>query len=171
MKVSKVTIGRNSASVDYTDNYGNSIKHKGEFLPHPDFVEAVGVLREHLCRLTEQAYVKPIDADKEYTEPTIEELCENISVTGVQIKSGDAGERVIISGNRTLTSGRTLKLTSPSLNLDNDDYSQSDELSAAIDGVFSEAEEYVGGKHGGFEQKSIDFGAEEGADPFDNDEE
>lgn len=89
----------------------------------------------------------------------------------MQIKSGDAGERVIISGNRTLTSGRTLKLASPSLNLDNDDYPQSDELSAAIDGVFSEAEEYVGGKHGGFEQKSIDFDAEEGADPFDNDEE
>lgn len=48
MKVSKVTIGRNSASVDYTDNYGNSIKHKGEYLPHPDFVEAAGALREHL---------------------------------------------------------------------------------------------------------------------------
>lgn len=171
MKVSKVKVGRNNVTVEYTDSLGNKITHKGEFMAHPDLVAAMERLTEHFCALTEQADVVPIDADKFGVAPSVEEVCKNITVTSVCIKNGENGEKAIIYGYRTLSTGRILSLQSPSLNLDIDDYDKRDELSATIDGVFAEAEEYVGGKHGGFEQKSIDFDAEEGADPFDNDEE
>lgn len=167
MNVSKVKLDRNAATIEYTDSFGNSITHKGDFMPHPDFVAAMSRLTEHFCALTEQAEVIPLDADKFGEAPELEKVLEHLHVTAVQVKSAESGEKAIISGYRVLSNGRNLSLQTPATNLDTDDYEKQDELSSDIDGVFSEAEQYVQGKHGGFEQKTLDFDGEEGVDPFD----
>lgn len=167
MNVSKVKLGRNSATVEYRDAFGNSITHKGEFPPHNDLVSAIDRLTDHFCSLTEQADVVPMNADDYTKAPDFSEVTASLSVTSVQVKAGENGDKATIFGYRVLSTGRNLQLKTPPVSLDDDDYyANTDELSAAIDGVFAEAEAYVEGKHGDFSVKEKPVDDEPVDDPF-----
>ena len=162
MEIKKVILSRTKATIEYVDDQGNNITHKGEYMPHVDFTTAVASLIPHFAELTEQAEVVPFDADT-LEAPSKEQMLQNLHVSGFTLKTTDNGTKVVIKGSRTLTTGKTLKLESPACGLEDGDYKQEQELNEAIDAVCMEAEAYFQGKHGDIVQKSL---FDDNEDPF-----
>ena len=67
-------------------------------------------------------------------------------------------KKVSLSGNRILTSSGVISLTTPSIDLsEEDDYQYQNELALDVDAVIYEAKAYIEEKKWGVKQAEIDF--------------
>jgi hypothetical protein len=135
IKSAKLAKGRtlevNYVKVVHVDagNVENKISEKCEYLAHNDLIEAFKKLDAHLIAVCEESG-----------------LPEDFKVGGFTICDGNEGEGVIILGNRKLSTGKFLNLTSPMVDYCSGDYEDGEILEMDIAGCLSEIQLYLDGK-------------------------
>lgn len=108
--------------------------------PHKDFTEALQKLCFHFLFLTET-----LDENKYGTYPDI--LPEKYRITGVSFSGEDEKEGVIISGYKTLSSGKGFAFNTPLIRLASEEYTFIDQLKVHLTTLQKEAQEYLSGKY------------------------
>ncbi|RTQ45857.1 hypothetical protein EJV47_23800 [Hymenobacter gummosus] len=121
---------------------------------HPDLTHRFSRLVPHLCLLTEQLTETP-----DFWPDAAEELparFEAFSVTGFSLGKGQGG--VTLIGQRTLTGGKVLYLTSPYISFDDETeaaYPYAHLLEAELGEALTEVEAALRGKCAGYRQLDL----------------
>lgn len=129
------------------DSPARAFTMQGTELVHPDLSRALGRLVPHLCLLCEQLaetedYWQPIALADE-----LPELFDLFTVTGLSMGKQQGG--VTLIGQRTLTGGRVLNLTSPYVPFDDEQeaaYKYAGRLETAVLDALDEVEAALRGK-------------------------
>ena len=160
-----------SEAKDFTRN--DDIVNKSDLPMHDDCKQAFLNLIPHLILICELE--KPKKELKAYFHTDVDATDENenslnrkysieeFAITG----SGDA-EGLTIKGTKYLSNGKTLKLVTPSIRLDDDkEYDFLEELQKRVDQLKDEVFQYLNGKHAPFSQQSLDFDEDDAFDTID----
>ena len=160
MEFQKIQITKQGTlNATYKNNDGDIIQFNGANIVHKNLKQAMQALIPHLAIITEQ---------REAHDKTLVEL-RGISITddgdniykrmnidGVKFGSGE--QRVSVSGTRILTKQGVISVSSPSIELaDNEQYEWNDELAEDIEAVKYEAKEYIDSRKWGVKQSEIEF--------------
>ena len=124
-------------------NVENKISEKCEYLAHNDLIEAFKKLDAHLIAVCEESG-----------------LPDDFKVGGFTICDGNDGDGVVLSGNRKLSTGKNLNLTSPMVEYYGDDYIEGQELQVDVQLCIEEIQLYLDGKCA-IKQVEIDFNQED----------
>lgn len=143
----------------YKNEDGDVVHVTGANLVHKDLKEALQGLIPHLAIITEQreAFNKNLD---DLRSQRITDKGDNVykCLTVEAVTFSNDQQKVSLTGSRILISSGVLSLTSPNINLaEEDDYQYQDELSIDIDAVIFEAKAYLQEQKWGVKQASIDF--------------
>ena len=143
----------------YKNEDGDIIQYQGANLAHKDMKEALQALIPHLAIITEQreAYQRVLD---DLRSQRITDDGDNIykRLTVEVLTFSNDQKKVSLSGNRILTSSGVISLTTPSIDLsEDDDYQYQNELALDVDAVIYEAKAYIEEKKWGVKQAEIDF--------------
>lgn len=143
----------------YKDDDGNIIQYQGSNLVHKDLKEALQCLIPHLAIITEQreAYGKMLE---EITAQRITDEGDNVykRLTVEVLSFSNDQRKVSLTGSRILTSSGVISLSTPSIDLsEEDDYPHQNQLALDVDGVIYEAKAYIEEKKWGVKQAQIDF--------------
>lgn len=156
MEISKIQItGTNTLNIVYGNYDGDTIAVSGANIVHKDMKKALRALIPHLALLTEQkeADGKTLQELNEDSDIDTSDVFLRMNVTCVQ-KQGD---NIIISGNRILNRRGVIKISTPKINLNEDEYQYLSSLSLDIEGVMYEAEQYITEKKWGRKEGTLDF--------------
>lgn len=160
MEFQKIQITKQGTlNATYKNNDGDIIQFNGANIVHKDLKQAMQALIPHLAIITEQREAH----DKTLVElrgVSITDEGDNIykrmNIDGVTFGSGE--QRVSVSGTRILTKQGVISISSPSIELaDNEQYEYNDELAEDIEAVKYEAKEYIESKKWGVKQSEIEF--------------
>ena len=166
MEFQKIQISKqNTLNVTYKNADGDIIQFAGANIVHKDLKDAMFAIIPHLAIITEQreAYNVPLNT---LVAQRITDEQDNVykRLTVESISFSQAEQKVSITGSRILTKAGVISITSPTVNLeDDDDYQHNDELALAIDAVKYEAKEYIEDRKWGVKQAELDF---RDVDPF-----
>ena len=143
----------------YKNEDGDIIQYQGANLAHKDMKEALQALIPHLAIITEQreAYQRVLD---DLRSQRITDDGDNIykRLTVEVLTFSNDQKKVSLSGNRILTSSGVISLTTPSIDLsEEDDYQYQNELALDVDAIIYEAKAYIEEKKWGVKQAEIDF--------------
>ncbi len=114
-------------------------------VPHKDFYKAFQNLKKHGINICEI---------KLFGDET-ESLAKHI-VTSVKIKEGSEDNFAMISLNKFIKNGKCYSVTTPLIDLENEDYKELDELNADLEILKNEAINCINGKNGN-QQMELDF--------------
>lgn len=160
MEFQKIQITRQGTlNATYKNNDGDIIQFNGANIVHKDLKQAMQALIPHLAIITEQreAHDKTL-VDLKAVSITDEgdNIYKRMNIDGVTFGSGE--QRVSVSGTRILTKQGVISVSSPSIELaDNEQYEWNDELAEDIEAVKYEAKEYIDSRKWGVKQSEIDF--------------
>lgn len=143
----------------YKNEDGDVIHHVGANLVHKDLKTALQGLIPHLAIITEQreAYKKKM---KDLREQSITDSDDNIfKRLSVEVLSfSNDQHKVSLTGSRILINSGVLTLTTPNIDLfDEDDYEYQNDLALDVDAVLFEAKAYIEEKKWGVKQANLDF--------------
>ncbi len=165
MEFQKIQLTKsNTLNVVFKNGDGDIVSVTGANIVHKDLRQALNALIPHLAIVTEQreAYkrnLKQVQADR-ITDESNDSVFKRLDVDCVTFSEDET--KVSISGSRILLSGCVIKLSSPVVNVEDDEnYEYCDELSLDIQKVKYEAGQYLEEKKWGIKQAEIEF-----ADPF-----
>jgi hypothetical protein len=142
----KNTEGEESA---VTNDFVATIRNR----PHPDFVNALAELRQHvvmLCELGDYGSLDTID----------DKLLNSIEVTGISIGGSDEHEGVTIIAKRKLKHNKILNLITPFTKWEDEHmpYQYESDLSVCCSQIIDEARQYlVFGKYAPDAQMKMEF--------------
>lgn len=116
---------------------------------HPDLEEKFNALAPHFAFLTEE--ITKTEAKtiiEKGDEDALEELLKKFRVTGLSISDSGGEEGVVITGNKTLETGKVVNFNTPFTKYydDMDGYEYGEQLSEVVDALKSEVLEYMDGK-------------------------
>ena len=160
MEFQKIQITRQGTlNATYKNTDGDIIQFNGANIVHKDLKQAMQALIPHLAIITEQreAHDKTL-VDLKAVSITDEgdNIYKRMNIDGVTFGSGE--QRVSVSGTRILTKQGVISVSSPSIELaDNEQYEWNDELAEDIEAVKYEAKEYIESRKWGVKQSEIDF--------------
>lgn len=160
MEFQKIQITRQGTlNATYKNTDGDIIQFNGANIVHKDLKQAMQALIPHLAIITEQreAHDKTL-VDLKAVSITDEgdNIYKRMNIDGVSFGSGE--QRVSVSGTRILTKQGVISVSSPSIELaDNEQYEWNDELAEDIEAVKYEAKEYIESRKWGVKQSEIDF--------------
>ena len=160
MEFQKIQITRQGTlNATYKNTDGDIIQFNGANIVHKDLKQAMQALIPHLAIITEQreAHGKTL-VDLKAVSITDEgdNIYKRMNIDGVTFGSGE--QRVSVSGTRILTKQGVISVSSPSIELaDNEQYEWNDELAEDIEAVKYEAKEYIDSRKWGVKQSEIDF--------------
>ncbi len=143
----------------YKNEDGDIIQYQGANLAHKDMKEALQALIPHLAIITEQreAYQRVLD---DLRNQRITDDGDNVykRLTVEVLTFSNDQKKVSLSGSRILTSSGVISLSTPSIDLsEEDDYQYQNELALDVDAVIYEAKAYIEEKKWGVKQAEIDF--------------
>ncbi len=152
----KIKINDKKVEVHYTKHVmlEEGIKNiqyplESEIRPHVDFFAAFQALKKYAIPYMELSTFK-----NKVDEKTLDAHV----VTTLSIKEEPDTVKIQVSMNKFLTSGKCYSVTSPLIDLYNDDFSEIKNLNEAYELLIVEAQEYINGKNGE-NQLSIIFDA------------
>ena len=123
---------------------------KSEIRPHIQFFEVFQKLKQYAIGYLELTNFKTnIDEDT---------LSRHV-VNAVSITQDTDTTKIIISMTKTLVNGKCFSVSSPMIDLENDDFTEIVDLSSCFDDLIGEADSYLDGKNGE-EQMGIKFDSE-----------
>ena len=160
MEFQKIQVTKQGTlNVTYKNGDGDIIQFTGANIIHKDLKEAMQALIPHLALITEQreAYKMTLGKLREQriTDET-DNVYKRLTVDSVSFSNGE--QRVSLTGCRILTKTGVISLSTPTVNLDdNEDYEYSDDIALDIDAVKYEAKAYIEEKKWGVKQAEIDF--------------
>ena len=160
MEFQKIQITRQGTlNATYKNTDGDIIQFNGANIVHKDLKQAMQALIPHLAIITEQreAHGKTL-VDLKAVSITDEgdNIYKRMNIDGITFGSGE--QRVSVSGTRILTKQGVISVSSPSIELaDNEQYEWNDELAEDIEAVKYEAKEYIDSRKWGVKQSEIDF--------------
>ena len=140
--------------IEVEDRYVN-VRHKieSDHLPHPDFVNAMEVLKPHFAIICD--CVKTSDLDKVKPDDL-----KVLKITGFSLSGQDEAEGVVLKGMKRAKNGQFYAFNSPLIHFQtSDEYKGAGELYADVQTAVEEFKQYLGGKHGDPLQTEIDFEA------------
>jgi hypothetical protein len=165
MEFQKIQLTKsNTLNVVFKNGDGDIVSVTGANIVHKDLRQALNALIPHLAIVTEQreAYkrnLKQVQADR-ITDESNDSVFKRLDVDCVTFSEDET--KVSISGSRILLSGCVIKLSSPVVNVEDDEnYEYCNELSLDIQKVKYEASQYLEEKKWGIKQAEIEF-----EDPF-----
>ena len=165
MEFKKIQITKQrTLNVVYKNGDGDIVTVTGGNLVHKDLRQAMNALIPHLAIVTEQREamgrnLKQVQGDR-ITDEGNDSVFKRLDVDTVSFS--DYEKEASVSGCRILLSGCVIKLSSPTVNLDDDEhYEYHDELAADLEAVKYEAKQYLEEKKWGVKQAEIAF-----EDPF-----
>ena len=154
-------------NVQYVNEQSDTVNIEGANVVHKDLREALRGLIPHLALITEQRECADQDLEglRKQRDVVIDDapktVWQKIKVDTVTFSDN----AVTISGCRVLDNGFTVKLSSPKMNFENEDfYAYLDDLDLDLQAVKYEAEQYLTAKKWGVVQQEINF--EAAGDPF-----
>lgn len=140
---------------------------KGSNVIHDDMKLAFQALHPHIAVICEEVEISPeldiksiqkFDADV-HKEGSLEHKISHFTVSGFKITGGGDNESLVLIGEKRLSTGDHVGLTTPKINLDDYPYSFIADLRAAVNNCILEVEEYMNGKCAPkLEQSAMDFG-------------
>ena len=144
-KISFAEAGEKGVNLGYKkyDNEGLVGVTSKEYkkVPHDDFKSAMNKLVNHTLFLTEF-----LDEGKFSAVPS--EAAAGYRVTGVSFSGEDDKAGFIITGYKTLKSGKGFAFNTPLIKENNEDYVFMEELLKDLQDLKTAAEDYLGGKYG-----------------------
>lgn len=167
MEIQKIQLTKqNTLNVTYKNADGDIVQVTGANLVHKDLKDAMNALIPHLAIITEQreAYgrtLKEVQGDR-ITDEKADSVykrftCDSVSFANVE-------QEVSLTGVRILASKGIIQLTTPKIDIENeDDYQYHNDLAVDLDAVKYEAKAYVEEKKWGVKEASLDF---KDIDPF-----
>lgn len=165
MEFQKIQLTKsNTLNVVFKNGDGDIVSVTGANIVHKDLRQALNALIPHLAIVTEQreAYkrnLKQVQADR-ITDESNDSVFKRLDVDCVTFSEDET--KVSISGSRILLSGCVIKLSSPVVNVEDDEnYEYCNELSLDIQKVKYEASQYLEEKKWGIKHAEIEF-----EDPF-----
>lgn len=165
MEFQKIQLTKsNTLNVVFKNGDGDIVSVTGANIVHKDLRQALNALIPHLAIVTEQreAYkrnLKQVQADR-ITDESNDSVFKRLDVDCVTFSEDET--KVSLSGSRILLSGCVIKLSSPVVNVEDDEnYEYCNELSLDIQKVKYEASQYLEEKKWGIKQAEIEF-----EDPF-----
>ncbi len=145
--------------VQKADDIENKITTSSDAPIHEDLRGAFGRLVPHFALMTEE--VNEFDVDGVIRQDEEAECLAKFEVTGVTIAGTGDSEGVVISGYKTLESGKVVNFNTPFQKFE-DEYQYSEELYNAVAMVRTEVYEYMEGKQAPRKEVgSFDFGDED----------
>lgn len=148
---------------------GDKVSRKGAAVIHEDMKLAFQVLNPHLAAICEEIEVYPaLDLRKIqkydsliHKEGSLEHKVSHFSVTGFKVLGSGDNEAVSLVGEKRLSTGDSVGLTTPNIKWEDSTYLFIPELKAAVNNCILEVEEYMNGKAAPkAEQASIQFPGE-----------
>lgn len=159
MNIQKVKLIKGGAlEVEYINENGDTIKHKGENIVHQDLREAMAKLVPFFVKMTEMPETIQLSDDLTDEQPVD---LSKIKVSSVTTK----GSVIIIGGNRILQNNKILSVSSPTYSTDDDVEAWISDLEACCHAVTEEARMYVEEQKWGFVQTEMNLNATD-EDPF-----
>lgn len=161
MEFQKIKVTKqNTLDVTYKDADGNIVQFTGANMVHKDLRKAMEALTPHLSIITEQreAYNTTLNTLKtqKITDEGENNIYKRLTVDGISFSNNE--KRVSLSGTRLLMKAGVISLSSPTVNLEDDeDYQYNNELDIDIEAVKYEAKAYIEEKKWGVKQAEIDF--------------
>lgn len=143
----------------YKNEDGDIIQYQGANLVHKDMKEALQALIPHLAIITEQREANQRVLD-DLRNQRITDDGDNVykRLTVEVLTFSNDQKKVSLSGSRILTSSGVISLSTPSIDLsEEDDYQYQNELALDVDAVIYEAKAYIEEKKWGVKQAEIDF--------------
>jgi hypothetical protein len=165
MEFKKIQLAKDGTlNVTYVDSDDNTITMDGANIVHRDLRLAMRALIPHLALLTEQREAAAATLKQLQAQDLSEEELSVFKVLSVSDLTFSEGESAVaVGGCRILRGGRVMKVTSPKMNVEDEDYEYCGELQLALDAVKYEAKEYVTESKWGIKQAEL-FPVD---DPFD----
>lgn len=120
-----------------------------EVRPHDDFVKAFQNLNIHgirVCELT--VFMEKID----------QKILDKHKVTTLTFAESDEATQVVISLNKEIANGKLFSVSTPLINLYEDEYYDQEKIAEDVDKVIVEATKFIDGKNGE-KQLEIKFAA------------
>lgn len=157
--ISKIQMNDKSVTIKYVSHNttkGGDVRNttrtiKSEVRPHIKFFEKFQEMKSFSIAYMELSVFKN-EIDKA--------MLANFVVTSIGITEDTDCTKVTVSMTRTLANGRNYSMTSPMIDLTDDEFTELEALNTCFDDLVSEAESYLEGKNGE-EQLEIKFDAEE----------
>jgi hypothetical protein len=151
----------------------DTVKKKSDLPIHNDCQKSFNNLIPHLMLLCEQ--VDKSDEILEAFDNGVDDINDensyfyNYRVTEFKITGNASSEGVVLSGNRQLSTGKTISLTTPFIRWDNEDYKFVSDLAEAVENVREEVYQYYQGKHAPLpKQESFNFEEDFDDEPIDS---
>lgn len=165
MEFKKIQLAKDGTlNVTYVDSDDNTITMEGANIVHRDLRLAMRALIPHLALLTEQREAAAATLKQLQAQDLSEDELSVFKVLSVSDLSFSEGESAVaVGGCRILRGGRVMKVTSPKMSVEDEDYEYCGELQLALDAVKYEAKEYVTESKWGIKQAEL-FPVD---DPFD----
>jgi len=165
MEFKKIQLAKDGTlNVTYVDSDDNTITMEGANIVHRDLRLAMRALIPHLALLTEQREAAAATLKQLQAQDLSEEELSVFKVLSVSdLTFSDGESAVAVGGSRILRGGRVMKVTSPKMNVEDEDYEYCGDLQLALDAVKYEAKEYVTESKWGIKQAEL-FPVD---DPFD----
>ena len=160
MEFTKIQISKQGTLVaTYKNEDGDVIQYQGANIVHKDLKEAMQALVPHLALITEQREAHNVTLSKLREYKVTDEgdnVFKRLSVDTIVFSSGE--RKISIAGSRILTTKGVIKLSSPSIDIEEaDDYDYCNDLSLDIDAIKYEAQEYINERKWGVKQAEIKF--------------
>jgi len=160
-----------SEAKDFTRN--DDIVNKSDLPMHEDCQQAFLNLIPHLVLICELEKPKKeiksyFHTDVDGTDEDKDSLNKKYSIDEFSITGSGDAEGLVIKGTKFLSSGKTIKLVTPSIRLDDDnDYDFLEELNKRIDKLKDEVFQYLNGKHAPLPQQAMNFDEDDAFDAVD----
>ncbi len=126
---------------------------KSDVKPHIQFFEVFQKLKQYAIGYME---LTPFKSNID------ESILARHTVKSVSIIEDTDTIKIVITISKTLVNGKVFTIPSPLIDLEEDDFSEIEELKTCFDDLIGEAESYLDGKNGE-DQMEIKFDAEEAA--------
>lgn len=167
MEFQKIQLTKqNTLNVTYKNGDGDVIQFTGANVVHKDLKDAFSALIPHLSIITEQreAYgrtLKQVQGDR-ITDEGDKSVYKRFNCDTISLSNDE--REVSISGQRILLRNGIVNLSTPKIDLENnDDYDYNNDLAVDIDAVKYEAKQYIEERKWGVKEASLEF---KDIDPF-----
>lgn len=159
--ISKIKINEKNVVIRYIQHHStksgdvrNTTRTiKSDVKPHIQFFEIFQKLKNYAIGYME---LTPFKSNID------ESILSRHTVSTVSIVHDTDTTKILISMNKTLVNGKVYSLTSPLIDLEEDDFTEIEELKECFEDLIGEAESYLEGKNGE-DQLEIKFDSEEAA--------
>ena len=166
MEFQKIQLTKqNTLNVTYKNADGDVIQFTGANIVHKDLRDAMNALVPHLAIITEQreAYgrtLKDVQSDR-ITDDGQDSVFKRFSIESISFANKE--QEVSITGQRILIKTGIVSLTTPKIDVEDDQYEYNNDLGIDLEAVKFEAKAYIEERKWGVKEASIDF---RDIDPF-----